>query len=94
MSVEIRGDSNWAETEWDAGRLLYDGLGASTYGDRNTVTGSGFGDGSRFQFFEDSLNANVMLLVVIPEASSLALAGLEIALLGLFLVCRNKKRQD
>lgn len=74
--------SNWAETEWAAGRMTYNGTGVGTLGNWATVTTTGFGDSSRF-----NMAGNTLSIVAVPEPVSLAAVGL----VGLLILGRIRR---
>jgi hypothetical protein len=77
--------STWAETEWAAGRMTYNGSGNGTFGNWSTVTTTGFGDGNRF-----NMSGNTLSIVAVPEPSTLALVGMAGA--GFLVLGRMRKR--
>ncbi len=50
MTMTVSSSPTWAETEWNAGRLTYNGAGVATLGTWSTVTTTGFGDGNVFAY--------------------------------------------
>jgi hypothetical protein len=50
MVVTLTATTDWAATQWAAGKLRYNGLGTAELGSWATVTSSGFGDGSKFVY--------------------------------------------
>jgi hypothetical protein len=75
---------SWAETEWNAGRLTYNGLGTGDLGSWAAVTASGgLGGGANFSF--DS-GTNTLSLVSVPEPGSFAL----LTAAGVVLLARRR----
>ncbi len=74
--------SDWAETEWAAGRMTYNGQGFVDLGSWATVTTTGFGDSSRF-----NMAGNTLSIVAVPEPASLAAVGL----VGLLILGRIRR---
>jgi len=82
MDLSFTDVADWAETQWDADSLLYNGQDSSSLGlSWNDVTTVGFGDGS---FFEYDDGTNTLSLAVIPEPAPVTLFLLA-GLAGLFL---------
>jgi hypothetical protein len=65
MSFTRTGIADWAETEWNAGRMTVDGDDFNVLGDWSSVNGSVF-----------SYTSGSQTLALIPEPSSIALLGL------------------
>ena len=65
MSLTISGSDEWAESEWNAGRLLFNGLGTGDLGTWGDVNGTVF-----------AYDSSTETLSLVPEPSSLALLGL------------------
>ena len=74
MSVTLSGDATWAETEWTANRMLFNGDSASdlglTWADvTNPLVGFNAGGGS---YFDWDSTSRTLALVTVPEPSSFA----------------------
>lgn len=78
------GNSTWAETEWAAGRMTYNGTGVGVLGNWTTVTTTGFGDSTRF-----SMTGNTLSIVPVPEPAALAAVGL----IGLLILGRVRRQR-
>lgn len=64
MTMTITNEADWAEIEWDAGRMLYNGQGFGALGDWATVNGS---------IFSWNGTTNTLSLAAVPEPSAAAL---------------------
>jgi hypothetical protein len=78
MSVTLGGDANWAETEWTANRMFFNGDSASDLGLSwadviNPSVGFDAGGGTHFNWNEGT---RTLSLNTIPEPSSMALFAL------------------
>jgi hypothetical protein len=80
MSMTIANYAAWGETEWDAGRLTYDGQDTGDLGTWAEVTApGGLGGGESFSY--DS-GTNTLTLIV-PEPASFGMAFVGLMLVGL-----------
>lgn len=77
MAMTLTGESDWAETQWDAGTMTYDGQDFNTLGDWSSV------DGSIFDY-----DSGTQTLSLIPEPSTLFLVAL--SMLPLYLLRRRR----
>jgi hypothetical protein len=79
MTMTIASYDEWAETEWAAGRLTYDGDDFSTLGNWATVHGT---------IFDYDSSTETLSLVAVPEPASLATG-----LVGMMCLIGRRRRQ-
>ncbi len=95
MAMTITGNTTWAETEWTADRMFFDGDSGSdlglTWADViNPSVGFNSGGGT---YFDWDGGTNTLALVTVPEPASLAAVGL-FGLLGLGRLRRYRNRMS
>lgn len=90
MSVTLSGAATWAETEWIANRLFFNGNSGSDLGlTWADVTNPSFGfDAGGGTYFDWDGTSRKLSLVTIPEPSTFALVGLA----GLAVFCLRRRR--
>jgi hypothetical protein len=77
MDMTLTGETDWAETVWNAGEMTVDGQDTSTLGNWSAVNGTLF-----------DYDPGTQTLALVPEPSSFALIGL--AALAVFMVQRRR----
>lgn len=77
MTFTVTATTDWAETEWNAGRMKFNGQDESTLGDWSTVNGTIF-----------NYDGGTNTLSLVPEPSPFALLGLGMSAL---VICRRRR---
>lgn len=91
MEMTLTGAANWAETEWTANRMFFDGDSASdlllTWAQvSNPAIGFNAGGGT---YFDWDSGTNTLALVTVPEPASLT----AVSLVGLLILARVRRHR-